>query len=58
MIIAAVGVFALGWIVVELRQADPRPLGLLVIGFASTWVLRARRSAATQLAHLSAKTPA
>jgi len=33
-------------------------LGLLVIGFASTWVLRARRSAATQLTHLSAKTPA
>jgi amino acid transporter len=33
-------------------------LGLLVIGFASTWVLRARRSAATQLTDLSAKTPA
>jgi amino acid transporter len=33
-------------------------LGLLVLGFASTWVLRARRSAATQLTDLSAKTPA
>jgi amino acid transporter len=29
-------------------------LGLLVIGFASTWVLRARKSASSQLADLSA----
>ena len=29
-------------------------LALLVIGFASTFVLRARRSASTQLADLSA----
>jgi hypothetical protein len=33
-------------------------LGLLVLGFASTWVLRARRSAATALTDLSAKTAA
>jgi amino acid transporter len=31
-------------------------LGLLVLGFASTWVLRARRSAASALTDLSAKT--
>ncbi len=30
-------------------------LGLLVVGFASTWVLRARRSASAELADLSAK---
>jgi amino acid transporter len=30
-------------------------LGLLVIGFASTWVLKARQSASTQLADLSAE---
>ena len=30
-------------------------LGLLVIGFASTWVLKARKSASTQLADLSAE---
>jgi len=33
-------------------------LGLLVVGFASTWVLRARRSASAELTDLSAKTPA
>ncbi len=33
-------------------------LGLLVLGFASTWVLRARRSASAELTDLSAKTPA
>jgi hypothetical protein len=30
-------------------------LGLLVIGFASTWVLKARQSASTQLADLGAE---
>jgi amino acid transporter len=33
-------------------------LGLLVVGYASTFILRARRSASTQLTDLSAKTPA
>ncbi|HEY2443869.1 MAG TPA: APC family permease [Streptosporangiaceae bacterium] len=33
-------------------------LALLVIGFASTWVLRARDSASSQLADLTAKSPA
>src|SRR5215510_13512730 len=33
-------------------------LGLLVIGFASTWVLKARQAASTQLADLSAEGPA
>ncbi len=33
-------------------------LGLLAVGFASTWVLRARRAASTQLADLSANTVA
>ena len=40
VLLAAIGVFA---------------LGLLVIGFASTWVLKARQSASTQLADLSAE---
>lgn len=31
-------------------------LALLVVGFASTWVLRARRSASTELTDLSAET--
>ena len=31
-------------------------LALLVMGFASTWVLRARRSASTELTGLSAET--
>jgi hypothetical protein len=38
--------------------ASPLSVGLLVLGFASTWVLRARRSAASALADLSAKTAA
>jgi amino acid transporter len=33
-------------------------LALLVVGFASTFVLRARRSASAELTDLSAKTPA
>jgi hypothetical protein len=33
-------------------------LALLVVGLASTWVLRAWRSASTELAGLSAKSPA
>jgi amino acid transporter len=33
-------------------------LGLLVVGFASTFVLRARRAASSQLTDLSAKSPA
>jgi hypothetical protein len=31
-------------------------LALLVVGFASTWVLRARRSVSTELTDLSAET--
>ena len=102
VLIAAVGVFALGWIVSsyvkEIHAAGSRTfaasqrrvslvisavvgilitagaifgsfykvtsptilapwfaLGLLGVGFASTWVLRARRSASTELTDLSAK---
>jgi len=66
MVSAAIGILIIGGAIFGSFYKVTSPtilapwfaLGLLVLDFASTWVLRARRSAATQLTDLSAKTPA
>jgi hypothetical protein len=57
VIIAGIGVFALGWIVSSYAR-EIHSLAILVIGFASTFVLRARESASTTLPDLSPSAPA